>query len=254
MGSGKSLPVHHRRLTVPGIRFLRFLCIDPTGLNRQQAMVVTGFAWIVLAFVASIPLYLSGQYVSYLDALFDGVSGITTTGASIITDLDHLSNADNMWRFMMHLVGGLGLIVVALSFGLFGKKSGASLYMSEGRSEHIVPNIVQTTQFIAKLSVGVIFVATFVLTLLCLFAGMSLPRAGLQSLWLAISGFMTGGFTPMSESVLYYHSFAIEFVLMVLMVGGSVNFVLYAEIWRGRLDSFFKDIEDSAPWLSGWPS
>lgn len=241
------VPASHYLLTM-GVSLclgsaLRFLCIDPAGLNRQQAMVVTGFAWIVLAFVASIPLYLSGQYVSYLDALFDGVSGITTTGASVITDLDHLSNADNMWRFMMHLVGGLGLIVVALSFGLFGKRSGASLYMSEGRSEHIVPNIVQTTQFIAKLSVGIIFVATFVLTLLCLFAGMDLPRAGLQSLWLAISGFMTGGFSPMSTSVLYYHSFAIEAVLMVLMIGGSVNFVLYAEIWRGRLESFFRDIE-----------
>ena len=89
--------------------------------------------------VATIPLHLSGHYETYLDALFDGVSGITTTGASIITDLDHLSNADNMWRFMMHLIGGLGLIVVALSFGLFGKRAGASLYMSEGRSEHVVP-------------------------------------------------------------------------------------------------------------------
>ena len=73
--------------------------------------------------------------------LFDGVSGLTTTGASVIVDLDHLSNADNMWRFMMHLLGGFGLIVVALSFGLFGKRAGASLYMSEGRSEHVVPTL-----------------------------------------------------------------------------------------------------------------
>ena len=77
-----------------------------------------------------------------------------------------------MWRFMMHLLGGFGLIVVALSFGLFGKRAGASLYMSEGRSEHVVPNVVQTTQFIAKIGMGMIFVATVILTAMCLFLGM----------------------------------------------------------------------------------
>ncbi len=83
---------------------LRFLRIEPGRLNRQQALAVTGFAWIALAFVASIPLSLSGHYATYLDALFDGVSGLTTTGATVVVGLDHLSNADNMFRFMMHLL------------------------------------------------------------------------------------------------------------------------------------------------------
>ncbi|WP_428420326.1 TrkH family potassium uptake protein [Paraeggerthella hominis] len=222
---------------------LRFFRIEPGRLNRQQALVVTGLAWIVLAMVATIPLHLSGHYETYLDALFDGVSGITTTGASIITDLDHLSNADNMWRFMMHLIGGLGLIVVALSFGLFGKRAGASLYMSEGRSEHVVPNVVQTTQFIAKIAVGIILIATVILTGMCLFIGMEPSRALLQSLWLSISGFMTGGFAPMSQSVMYYHSLPIELVLMLLMLLGSINFVLHSEVWKGHVEVFFKDLE-----------
>ena len=107
---GEWEPASHYLLTI-GITLilgsgLRFLRIEPGRLGRQQALAVTGFAWIVLACVASIPLYLSGHFASYLDALFDGVSGITTTGASIILDLDHLSYADNMWRFMMHLLGG----------------------------------------------------------------------------------------------------------------------------------------------------
>ena len=118
---GEWVPATHYLLTI-GISLLlgsglRFLRIDPGRLNRQQALAVTGLAWIVLAFVASIPLYLSGHFASYLDALFDGVSGITTTGASIILDLDHLSYADNMWRFMMHLLGGFGLIVVRVVLG-----------------------------------------------------------------------------------------------------------------------------------------
>lgn len=250
------VPATHYLLTI-GISLmigsaLRYLRIEPGRLNRQQAMVVTGLVWIVLAFIATIPLYLSGHYAAYLDALYDCVSGITTTGASIIVDLDHLSNADNMWRFMMHLLGGLGLIVVALSFGLFGKRAGASLYMSEGRSEHVVPNVIQTTQFIAKIALGIILVATLVLTGLCLVAGMEPLRAVLQSLWLSISGFTTGGFAPMSQSVMYYHSFPIEIVLMLLMLIGSINFVLHSEVWKGRVEVFFKDIEirTMVLWLS----
>ena len=107
---------------------LRMLYVNPKRLTRQQALSVTGLVWIILAFIAAIPLFYSGHYDSYLDALFDGVSGLTTTGASIICDLDHLSYADNMFRFMMHLSGGLGLIVVALSLGIFGKGGGGSLY------------------------------------------------------------------------------------------------------------------------------
>lgn len=253
---GEWAPAAHYLLTI-GVALivgsgLRFLRIDPGRLNRQQALAVTGFAWIVLAFVATIPLYLSGHYMNYLDALFDGVSGLTTTGASVIVDLDHLSNADNMWRFMMHLLGGFGLIVVALSFGLFGKRAGASLYMSEGRSEHVVPNVVQTTQFIAKIGMGIIFVATAILTAMSLFIGMDPVRAFLHSLWLAISGFMTGGFTPMSQSVMYYHSFPIEVVLMLLMLVGSINFVLHSEVWKGHIEVFFRDIEirTMVLWLS----
>ncbi|MCI2240957.1 TrkH family potassium uptake protein [Adlercreutzia faecimuris] len=222
---------------------LRFLRIEPGRLSRRQALAVTGTAWIILALFASVPLYFSGHYATYLDALFDGVSGLTTTGATVIQDLNHLSNADNMLRFMMHLLGGLGLIVVALSIGLFGKRAGASLYTSEGRSEHVVPNVVQTTQFIAGITVEIVAVATVVIGSMCLVAGMEPSRAFLQALWLSISGFVTGGFAPMSQSIMYYHSAVIEFVLMVLMLLGSISFVLYAEVWKGRVGMFFRDIE-----------
>ncbi len=231
---------------------LRFACVEPGRLHRQQAIAVTGLSWILLAFLASIPLYASGNYVVYLDALFDGVSGLTTTGASLIQDLDHLSNADNMWRFVMNYTGGLGLIVVALSFGLFGNNGSASLYSSEGRSEHVLPNIVQTTRKIAKISITVIALATLIMMAMCLLMGMDPLRSFFHGLWLSVSGFMTGGFAPTSNSVMYYHSFGIELVLMVLMVLGSISFVLHAEVWKGRTEGFFKDIEvrTSLIWLT----
>lgn len=222
---------------------LQFLRIEPGRLGRRQALAVTGFAWIVLAFFASVPLFLSGHYATYMDALFDGVSGLTTTGATVALDIDHFSNADNMFRFMMHLVGGLGLIVVALSLGIFGKRSGSSLYTAEGRSEHVVPNVVQTTQLILRITLVIIFIAAVVLTALCTSIGMEPVRAVLQSIWLAISAFNTGGFAPMAESVSYYNSIPIEVFLMLLMILGSISFVVHAEVWKGRLQSFFGDIE-----------
>ena len=231
---------------------LRFLRVESVRLNRRQALAVTGLAWIILAFFASVPLYYSGHFVTYLDALFDGVSGYTTTGASIIVDLDHLSYADNMFRFVMHLVGGLGLISIALSIGLFGKQSSSgSLFTSEGRTEHVVPNVVQTIQFIAKVMFIGIFVSTIIVGILCLVAGMDPVRAFLQAFWLSISGMVTGGFTPMSFSVMYYHSFPIEFVLMVLMILGSISFALYFEAWRANISPIFKDtgIRTMCVWL-----
>lgn len=222
---------------------LQFLRIEPGRLGRRQALAVTGFAWIVLAFFASVPLFLSGHYATYMDALFDGVSGLTTTGATVALDIDHFSNADNMFRFMMHLVGGLGLIVVALSLGIFGKRSGSSLYTAEGRSEHVVPNVVQTTQLILRITLVIIFIAAVVLTALCISIGMEPVRAVLQSIWLAIAAFTTGGFAPMAESVSYYNSIPIEVFLMLLMILGSISFVVHAEVWKGRLQSFFGDIE-----------
>ncbi|WP_165172455.1 TrkH family potassium uptake protein [Adlercreutzia sp. ZJ242] len=231
---------------------LRFLRVEPCRLTRRQALAVTGLAWIVLALVYSVPLYFSGHYLTYLDALFDGVSGLTTTGASVVVDLDHLSNADNMFRFMMHLLGGLGLIVVALSIGLFGKRAGASLYTSEGRREHVVPNVIQTTQFIARITAVIISLATVLLSLMCVVAGMEPARAVMHALWMAISGFVTGGFAPAAQSILYYHSFPIELVLIFLMILGSVSFVMYAEAWKGRVGAFFRDIETrtTAIWIA----
>lgn len=222
---------------------LQFLRIEPGRLGRRQALAVTGFAWIVLAFFAAVPLFLSGHYATYMDALFDGVSGLTTTGATVALDIDHFSNADNMFRFMLHLVGGLGLIVVALSLGIFGKRSGSSLYTAEGRSEHVVPNVVQTTQLILRITLVIIFIAAVVLTALCISIGMEPVHAVLQSIWLAISAFTTGGFAPMAESVSYYNSIPIEVFLMLLMILGSISFVVHAEVWKGRLQSFFGDIE-----------
>ncbi len=222
---------------------LRMMRVDPGHMSRQQAIAVTGFAWIVLALVGAIPLFMSPHYASFSDALFDTVSAFTTTDVSIISDLNHLSHADNMWRFVMNFSGGLGLVVVALSLGIFGAVADSSLYSSEGRSEHVLPNVVQTARFIFRFTISFTILGGCVLGFILLFHGMDPARAFLHGVWLAMSGFMTAGFTPMSTSITYYHSFAVEAILMVFMIFGSINFALQSEIWAGRSISFYRDTE-----------
>lgn len=227
------------------------VCVSPGQLNRQQALAVTGFAWIVLALIGAFPLFWSGHYGSYLDALFDAVSGFTSTGASVIMDLDHLAYSDNMWRFVMHFVGGLGLVVILLSLGM-GGHGGSSMYSSEGRSEHVLPNIVQATRLILRVSVVMVSVFGLVIGLYCLISGMEPVRAFLHGVWLAISSFMTAGFTPASSNVYGYHSLPMEITIMVLMLLGGVNFALYGALWVGRTHDLFSDSElrAMAIWLT----
>ncbi|MBQ9067480.1 MAG: TrkH family potassium uptake protein [Eggerthellaceae bacterium] len=222
---------------------LRMMRISPGHLNRTQAVAVTGFAWIVVALVGALPLYLSVHYATYTDALFDAVSYFTTTDASIIALPNHISHADNMWRFIMNYTGGMGLVVVAMSVGLLSRGGTSSLYASEGRSEHVVPNVVETARFIFMFSAAIILCAGTVLAVVLLTMGMPAARAFLHGIWLAMSGFMTAGLSPMSTSVTYYHSMMVEFILMTLMIFGGVNFALQSEVWNGRFHLFPRDIE-----------
>ena len=218
-------------------------CVAPAKLTQQQAVAVTALSWLLLSLAASFPLYYSGHYVQYLDALFDGFSSFTTTGATLMVDLDHLSVADNMFRFMTHFTGGLGIIVVALSLGIFGKGTTAALFTGEGRGEHVIPNIVFATRFILRITVIVITITTTILFGLMLADGLPFPRAALHAFWIAISSFVTGGFAPMSDSLMYYNSLAIEWVSMLAMLVGSISFTLIYWIFKGRPAVFFQDIE-----------
>ncbi len=222
---------------------LKIVLPSPGKLTPKQALAVTGFAWLALALLGCIPLYLSGHYASPLDAIFEGMSAWTTTGASLVRDLDHMSIADNTWRFTMQCIGGQGVVVIALSLGLFGRAVDSSLYSSEGRSEHVIPNIVQTARFIVRFSATTIVIGTILTTGACLALGMQPVRAFFNGLWLAVASFNTGGMTSMSTGIIYYHSALLEIVIMLLIILGSINFTLHSEVWKGHIEHFFRDIE-----------
>lgn len=222
---------------------LMFATLKPGNLSRRQALVITGLSWIILSLIGAIPLVMSYHYATYLDALYDCVSAITTTGTTIVIDIDHMSYADNMFRFLELLEGGIGLVVVVLSLGLFGSGSGISLYNTEARDEHVVPNLINATRFITRIVTINITIGGSVLFVLCLTKGIEPIRSLLDGFWLAISAFVTGGFAPNSLSIMYYHSFEIEIVLIILMILGSISFVLHSHIYRGDIAVIFRDIE-----------
>lgn len=215
----------------------------PERLRQTHALIITALGWLVASMVAAIPLALSGNYHSYLDALFDAISGLTTSGLTLAQDLDHMAHAHNMWRHLTHLIGGQGIVVAALSLSV-GLRSGSfSLYLAEGRDERILPNIIHTVRFIWFVTAVYISLGTLALLAVTVHLGMDPGRAVLHSFWAAIATYDTGGFGPQSMNAMYYHSFLFEAITVFLMMAGALNFNLHAQVWRGDRTELWKSLE-----------
>jgi trk system potassium uptake protein TrkH len=216
-------------------------------LNRRDALIVTALAWISASLVAAIPLSLSGHYGSFLDAYFDAISGLTTSGLTLVQDLDHMALSHNMWRHLLHLIGGQGIVVAALSVALGLRGGGAvSLYIAEGRDERILPNVMHTARFIWFVTAIYVALGTVALSVANVLAGMEVGRGILHGFWATAACYDTGGFGPQSMNSLYYHSPVFESVTVILMLAGTLNFNLHADIWRGDRTEIFKNLEARA--------
>ncbi|MDZ4169271.1 MAG: TrkH family potassium uptake protein [Coriobacteriia bacterium] len=212
-------------------------------ISNRQSLLISSLAWLFAALVGAVPLALSGNYGSYLDALFDAMSGFTTSGLTVVQDLDHMAHAHNMWRHLTHLIGGQGIIVAAISLALAMKGGAISLYMAEGRDERILPNVLHTARFIWFVTAVWVTFGTTVLSVINWFSGMGAVRGFLHGFWLTMAAFDTGGFGPQSQNALYYHNPYLEAGLLMLMLAGTFNFSLHADLWRGDRLEVFKNIE-----------
>ncbi|MBU4556609.1 MAG: TrkH family potassium uptake protein, partial [Actinobacteria bacterium] len=222
---------------------LRFTLPREPSISHSQALVLTALGWIAVSLVAAVPLAFSGNYGSYLDALFDAVSGLTTSGLTVAKDLDHMAYSHNMWRHLTHLIGGQGIIVAALSLAV-GMRSGAlSLYTAEGRDERILPNVLHTTRFIWFVTAVYVGLGTLALSGIGLWLGMEPVRSVLHAFWMSIAAYDTGGFGPQVMNAMYYHSPLYEVALVFLMLAGTMNFNLHAQIWRGDRTEIWRNIE-----------
>lgn len=200
-------------------------------LDWSHGMVVVALTWLLVPAIGAIPLALSGHFGDPLDAFFDAMSGLTTTGLSVIQDLDHLAPSLNFWRHLLHFLGGQGIILAAIS--LFAGGAGLTLYYGEARDEKILPSVTSTARFIwgvalAHLVFGVLALAAVAWIGL----GFAPVRSLFHGLMIFFAGFDTGGFAPQSTSLGYYHSAIFEAVAAVLMVAGAMSFGLHFALFR----------------------
>lgn len=222
---------------------LNTFCPARGDLSYLQAMLIAGLCWLVAMFLGALPLYFSGHFKSYLDACFDAMSGFATTGLALIQNADHISNGINMWRHLIMFIGGQGIIVVGLTFLIRGFAGAFRLYVGEARDEKIFPNVIQTARFIWQVSIVYLILGTCALFLVGIFEGMDWIRSFFHGMWVFMAAFDTGGFTPQSQSILYYHSVAYEIVAMIIMIFGTLNFALHYTLWSGNWREIYRNIE-----------
>jgi trk system potassium uptake protein TrkH len=132
---------------------LSWLCKTKKELQTGQAMIVIALSWLAAMALSAIPLFLSDHYKSFLDACFETMSGFTTTGLTLVQDLDHLSRTHNLWRHLGPFLGGQGIAIIAISFLIGGTSGSFNLYLGEGRDEKLVPNVIHTARFIWAISI-----------------------------------------------------------------------------------------------------
>ena len=215
---------------------------EESKLNWSHGMVVVALTWLIVPIIGAVPLLLSGHFAHPIDALFDALSGLTTTGLSLLGDVDHLASSLNFWRHLLQFLGGQGIILAALS--IFAGTGGITLYFGEARDERILPSVTSTARFIWAVSVVHLIFGVAALGLVgWLVLGFDLDRALFHGWMTFFAGFDTGGFSPQSTSVGYYHSAIFEAFTAVLMVAGAMSFGLHYALWRGNRRAVFANLE-----------
>lgn len=226
-----------------GLALLCRLSKEDRILSWVHGMVVAALSWIVAMFLGAIPMWLGGHWLSFLDACFDSMSGFSTTGLVLVQDLDHISYSCNFWRHLIMFIGGQGIIIVVLSF-LTGVTGGSyTLYVGEGREERILPNLLQTARFIWLVSFVYLILGSAALAFSMHISGMPWVDSIFQGVCIFMAAFDTGGFSPQAQNILYYHSFWVEVVAIVVMFWGAISFSLHYALWTGNKKAIFKDSE-----------
>ncbi len=204
-------------------------------LGTKQAFIMTVGTWVTLALFGALPYYWSGIVPTFTDALFESLSGLTTTGATVITGLDFAPPGILLWRAIQQWLGGLGIIVMAVAVLPMLQIGGMQLFKMEAfeTAEKIMP---RATQISGSLTLVFLF-----FTALCIFcylaAGMALDDAVIH----AMTTVATGGFSSKDASIGHFDSTAIELVAVTFMVLGSIPFILYVQAVRGQSIALWKD-------------
>ena len=224
-------------ITTSGIGLSMFLATRGTsrGLSTRQAFIMTVLVWITLSAFGALPIYWSEAVPTYTDAFFESISGLTTTGATVITNLDSLPAGTLLWRGILQWLGGLGIIVMAVSVLPMLQIGGMQLFKVEAfeTPEKILPRATQISGFITLIFLNL----TGICMLAYLFAGMNVLDAVVH----AMTTVATGGFSNHDASLGYFNNPTIDTIAIVFMIIGSLPFLLYVQALQGNPSPLFRD-------------
>lgn len=206
-------------------------------IRPRQAFILTTMSWVVIAAFAALPFHFSELDLSYTDSFFESMSGITTTGSTVIVGLDSAPPGLLLWRAILQWLGGIGIIVMALSILPLLRVGGMQLFRLESSdtSEKALPRAAE----IAK-SIGIIYL---VLTLLAALAYAWVGMPLFDAVAHAMTTIATGGYSTSDLSLGLFNSAGVEMVAIVFMLLGGLPFVLYLRAVRGDLRSFLADAQ-----------
>lgn len=207
-------------------------------LSRRDGYIIVSIVWVVFSIFGMLPFYLSGYIPNITNAFFETMSGFTTTGASILDNIEALPHGLLFWRSMTQWIGGLGIVLFTIAvLPIFGVGS-MQLFAAEATGpthDKIHPRIGVT----AKLLWIIYLVLTISETILLMFGGMSLFDAVCH----AFTTTATGGYSTKQANIAYYNSPYIEYVISLFMILSGLNFTLYFFFVKGKIKKFFSDEE-----------
>jgi len=218
---------------VIGFSLVKLFKIE-TQITLKSAMVFSTIIWLIACALGALPYYLTGE-LSYLNSYFEAMSGFTTTGFSMYSNLNAVSFTMNFWRAFTQWIGGLGIIFLLLALLRSTGADVMRLYLAEGREERLRPSIKHSTRVIVY--IYVFFTALGII--LFLIAGMPL----FDSVFYTFTALSTGGFGMQNTSILFYNSVWIEIAAMIIMMIGATNFALHYTVLKGNWKEYFRDIE-----------
>ena len=204
-------------------------------LNLQQAFLLTSLSWISIAIFGSLPFIFSSLELSITDALFESMSGITTTGSTIITNLNDSPKAILFWRAILQWLGGIGIIVMAITLMPIMNVGGMQLFKisTSDKSEKILPKS-------KEISIRLILIYSG-LTFLCAFFYKTFGMNFFDSLTHSMTTIATGGFSNYNESIGYFNSPTIEITSIIFIILGSIPFIAYIKFLSGDKKIFISD-------------
>lgn len=196
-------------------------------ISIREAFILTTCSWIILVLFASLPIFLSELELSYVDAFFEAMSALTTTGATIITNLDNAPPGILVWRAFLEWIGGIGIIVMAIAVLPFLRIGGMQLFRTESsdKSHKIMPRAKQLSMAIGAIYISLTTVCTIALYL----AGMGIFDAVLH----AMTSVSTGGFSTHDLSIAYFNNYTIEIIIMCFITFGSIPFPIHIKLFQG---------------------